>query len=161
MICIYCLNKKTITANSRPHKTSSRVWRRRRCTTCQRMFTTYERPSLEDVMVRRSDATHSPFSLGTLTVSIYASLAPSHKKTAGTTSYELAQTVEQHLIMQYDISAAITTTAVADMTYRTLKRFDEISALQYGASYGIITSIRRRGRPSTTATSGDDVPELA
>lgn len=161
MICIYCLNKKTSTPNSRPHKTSSKVWRRRRCTACQKVFTTYERPSLEDVHIVDAHARRTSFSRGKLTVSIYRSLASHLGAEAGTMSYELAHTIEQQLILRYDITEAITATAVADMTYHTLKNFDEISALQYGASHGIVTSIRRRGRPSTIATSGDDVPEPA
>lgn len=157
MICIYCLQKKTTIPNSRPHKTSPQVWRRRSCTSCGGVFTTYERPSLEDVTVLDAASVRSPFSLGQLTISIYKSLS-SNLETPGTVSYQLAQTVEQRLLLRYDVSSAITTTAIADMAYRTLKNFDEISALQYGASHGIITSIRRRGRPSTTATSSDDVP---
>lgn len=158
MICIYCLNKKTSIPNSRPHKTSSKVWRRRRCAACAGVFTTYERPSLEDVSVVDSAERQTSFSRGKLTVSIYSSLASHLGAEAGTTSYELAHTIEQQLILRYDITAAITATAIADMTYQTLKNFDEISALQYGAAHGIVTSIRRRGRPSTTATSSDDVP---
>lgn len=158
MICIYCLQKKTTIPNSRPHKTAPSVWRRRLCGVCSNVFTTYERPSLEDITVMDAASRQSSFSLGTLTVSIYNSLASAHHATAGTTSYELARTVEQQLLMRYDVSVAITATAIADTAYRVLKNFDEISALQYGASHGIITSIRRRGRPSTTATSSDDVP---
>lgn len=159
MICIYCLSKKTNIPNSRPHKSSPKVWRRRYCTNCAHTFTTYERPSLEDVTILNKAKRSSAFSLGKLTVSIYGALSHQHGNDAGTISYELAQTVEQQLLLRYDIRTDLTASAVADMTYRALKNFDEISALTYGASHGIVTSIRRRGRPSTTATSGDDVPE--
>lgn len=161
MICIYCLNKKTAVPNSRPHKTAAKVWRRRTCPSCTKVFTTYESPSLEDVAVINQTSARTAFSRGKLTVSIYRSLSPQFSQKAGSISYELAQTVEQQLLLHYDLTAAVTASAIADMTYRTLKKFDEISALQYGASHNIVTSIRRRGRPSTTATSSDDVPELA
>lgn len=96
------------------------------------------------------------FSPGKLLVSIHRALLS--QPDAATTSYELVRTVELRLITRYDISLPITVSAIADETYHTLKLFDELSALQYGARHGIIASIRRRGRPSTTATSADDVP---
>lgn len=153
MICVYCLNSKTKTPNSRPHKKQALVWRRRTCDSCGHTFTTYERPSLEEVVVSKSKK-NGIFSIGTLSISIYNSLT--HQFADGNTSYELARTVEQKLIQRYDIRTAITPSAIAQETYTTLKNFDEISALQYGAAHGIITSIRRRGRPSTTATSDHD-----
>lgn len=153
MICIYCLTPQTKTPNSRPHKKQSQVWRRRHCSACGHTFTTYERPSLEDVIVQKGELREN-FSIGRLTISIFHSL--SQKYATGDVSYELARTIEQRLIQRYDISSAITPQAIALETYETLKRFDEICALQYGAAQGIITSIRRRGRPSTTATSDLD-----
>ena len=156
MICIYCLHQKTITPNSRPHKKSSQVWRRRHCTECGRTFTTYERPSLEDMTIIAADGAKAQFSLGRLTVSLYSSLL-GHKEPAAT-SYELAQTIELHLLQRYDITTPITSSAIADEAYHTLKRYDELCGLQYGARHGLIASIRRRGRPSTTATNADDVP---
>lgn len=155
MICIYCLHNKTSTPNSRPHKKNSLVWRRRHCASCGRTFTTYERPSLEDVTIY--DHMHNParFSIGRLIVSIYQVLS---EKNAADASYELAKTVETNLIRRYDLTTPITSSAIADETYTTLKRYDELSGLQYGARHGLIASIRRRGRPSTTATNADDVP---
>lgn len=150
MICVYCLNSKTKIPNSRPHKNQAQVWRRRHCEVCDHTFTTYERPSLEDVVIQ-SGQQKEIFSIGRLTVSIFASLT--QQLATGTVSYELARTIEQRLIKRYDISSAITPGAIAQETYETLKRFDEISALQYGATHGIVTSIRRRGRPSTIATN--------
>lgn len=160
MICIYCLHKKTGTPNSRPHTSTPQVWRRRHCVNCGHTFTTYERASLEDVVVQSTEARRNTFSLGRLLLSISRSLTQQHADTLGETSYELARTVEQRLIRRYDITSPITPAAVAQETYETLKRYDEISALQYGAAHGIVTSIRRRGRPSTIATNGLDDPAL-
>ena len=100
---------------------------------------------------------HNParFSIGRLIVSIYQVLS---EKDAADASYELAKTVETNLIRRYDLTTPITSSAIADETYTTLKRYDELSGLQYGARHGLIASIRRRGRPSTTATNADDVP---
>lgn len=123
---------------------------------CGSTFTTYERPSLEDIAVATKSGKEQ-FSLGRLTVSIYESI--SSLPAAKTVSYELAKTIEHTMIRRYDISTPITPSAIADETYTVLKRYDELCGLQYGARHGLIASIRRRGRPSTIATSADDVPE--
>ena len=159
MICIYCLHRKTLTPNSRPHKTTTQVWRRRHCPSCERTFTTYERPSLEDIKIVRDRQRTEAFSIGELAASIYKSLA--HQPQAGTHSYELARTVELRLIQKYDISSPITIGAIAEETHLTLTSYDAACGLQYGISRGLIASIRRRGRPSTTATNADELPALS
>ncbi len=160
MICIYCLHKKTRTPNSRPHANQAVTWRRHKCPACGGIFTTYERPSLEDVTIV-ADANQSQphaFSLGKLTISIYKAL-PVHEEAADK-SYELARTVEMQLLRKYDLRVPITKSAIAYETHSILKRFDAVAGLQYAAQHQLITSIRRRGRPSTTATSDSDVPGL-
>lgn len=70
-------------------------------------------------------------------------------------SYELASTVENRLLRRLEGAGELRSAAIAEETYATLKRFDELTALQYAAQHHLITSVRRRGRPSTIATSGD------
>ena len=60
MICIYCLHDKTTTPNSRPHKSRPVTWRRHRCPNCKGVFTTYERPSLEDMTIVADDQKLDP-----------------------------------------------------------------------------------------------------
>lgn len=161
MICIYCLHDKTTTPNSRPHKSRPVTWRRHRCPNCKGVFTTYERPSLEDMTIVADDQKRDPrmFSLGKLLQSIHSSLPPSDTRPHD--SYELALSVEQHLIRKYDLNTPITKLALAQETHAILKRFDAVAGLQYSAQHQLITSIRRRGRPSTTATNALDASERA
>lgn len=46
MVCPFCSSKKTKVTNSRPRQQRSEIWRRRECTACNRVFTTYEQPTL-------------------------------------------------------------------------------------------------------------------
>ncbi len=57
----------------------------------------------------------------------------------------LAQTVEQTLSTGYGI---ITPEDIAAVTHQSLRRFDELAAVQYAAKHRLIASARRRGRPS-------------
>ena len=54
MICIYCLSQKTRVLNSRAHRKNPLVWRRRICPSCGKIFTSYERPSCDDLLIEKS-----------------------------------------------------------------------------------------------------------
>ena len=145
MFCINCFYKKTNVTNSRPHKKSPSVWRRRRCSECGAIFTTTERPSLADnTSVSLPDGSSDTFSLSRLTISIAASFTHSPEK-AKYDSLWLAQTAEDILSTEHTI---ITPDEITATVHQVLKRFDELAAIQYAARHKLLTATRRRGRPS-------------
>lgn len=144
MFCINCFHKKTHVTNSRPHKKSPSVWRRRQCPKCSTVFTTTERPSLADNKpISLPDSTDT-FSLSRLTISI-ASAFTHDAQRARYDALWLAQTVEDILSTEYTV---ITPEDITAVTHQVLKRFDELAAVQYAARHQLITMTRRRGRPS-------------
>lgn len=145
MFCINCFHTSTRVANSRPHKKYPSVWRRRKCPNCNTAFTTIERPSLaENKSVSLSDGSTEAFNIGKLIISISSAFSHASEK-AQYESLWLAQTVEDILSTEY---ALITPEDITAVTHQTLKRFDPLAAMQYAARYRLITSTRRRGRPS-------------
>lgn len=167
MICIYCFHTKTQVTNSRPHKKHPQNWRRRRCPQCQALFSTYERPSTEDITVSYADGPHRAFNLGKLLISI-AHAAQHDQAQATYDSLFLAQTIELEIIKHVTATPSlnqksstktpsIESAEIAAITHQVLKKFDELTAMQYAMQHRLIVSVRRRGRPSTTATThGDD-----
>lgn len=157
MFCINCFHTNTSVSNSRPHKKQPVVWRRRTCAHCGITFTTLERPSLAaNTPVYTTTGEQTIFNLGRLIISIAAAFA--HNPTqAKEVSLWLAQTVENTLSTQIN---TITPEDIAATTHQTLKRFDELAAVQYGAQHQLISSTRRRaGRPSLRE-HGPSKPEL-
>ena len=149
MFCINCSHPDTTVINSRPHKKTALVWRRRRCTKCHETFTTYERPSLADTqLVIRSDGKKDTFNLGRLIQSIAVAF-PHKPHSAKYDSMALAETIESILLITR--SQPLTPASIAETTYQTLQRFDQLAAMQYGARHQLVTSIRHRGRPSLTS----------
>lgn len=145
MFCINCFNPTTKVANSRPHKKQAQVWRRRHCLHCGATFTTYERPSLaENKPITLPGGKTDSFNIGKLILSIAKAFthAP-HEATYN--ALWLAQTVEDTLSTQYTV---ITPPDIEAVTHQTLKQFDELAAVQYAAQHQLISSVRRRGRPS-------------
>lgn len=148
MICINCFHAKTTVTNSRPHKGNSSTWRRRQCPQCDHVFTTYERPSLEDTLILGPTGDKARFSRSKLSLSIANALE--HDVAARQLhSLDLAETVEQLLLREVQSPSTADITA---FTHQVLKRFDELAALQYAARHELLHSIRRRGRPSISSS---------
>lgn len=152
---------KTGIANSRPHKKYASTWRRRNCTKCNQAFTTYERPASDCLLIYRADkATSEPFNPGKLIQSI-ARAAQHDQHQAKYDSYFLALTVESHLFRKSETvkdkknnpTKKVSINEITDATYKTLKKYDELTGMQYAMQHNLITSVRRRGRPSTIATN--------
>jgi transcriptional regulator NrdR family protein len=152
MICIKCSNETKVT-NSRPHKKTPSVWRRRECKACGTVFTTSEVVADESYQftIKAPDGSTSSFSLPRLMLSIAPSL--SHRSHTGIAdeSYWLAQTVAQTI--QATATDSITSESLAVQVYDTVSLFDATAGLQYGARHGLVQNTAqrpRRGRPRTS-----------
>ena len=156
MFCINCFHKNTAVTNSRPHKKQPQVWRRRTCPQCNITFTTYERPSLADNKpVLLPNGKTDTFNLGKLILSISKAFTHTPKEAERNVLW-LAQTVEDTLSTEREV---VTPEDISAVTHAVLKRFDELAAIQYGAQHQLISSFRRRGRPSLRA-HGPQTDEL-
>lgn len=145
MFCINCFHTNTSVANSRPNKKQPSVWRRRKCSKCGTIFTTYERPSLADnTPINLSDGRQDTFNLGRLILSIAGAFT--HNPAEGQyNALWLAQTVEDTLSTE---RTSITPQDIEATTHQVLKKYDELAAIQYAAQHQLIFSTRKRGRPS-------------
>lgn len=145
MFCINCFHPSTSVTNSRPNKKQPQVWRRRSCTNCKAVFTTYERPSLADNKpITLADGTADTFNLGRLILSISKAFTHSPND-AQYNALWLAQTVEDILSTERE---TLSPEDIEAATHQTLKKFDELAAIQYAAQHHLISSTRKRGRPS-------------
>jgi transcriptional repressor NrdR len=152
MICIRCSNDTKV-INSRPHKKTPSVWRRRQCLACGAIFTTNEivADDAYTLTVVETDGSRTPFSLPRLMMSLSGSLAHRPTPASYDEAYWLAQTVAQSL--EANATDAIALNALTEMAHETLSNFDATAGMYYGAKYGIIhnTAQRpKRGRPRTT-----------
>lgn len=144
MISINSDDKQTKVINSRPHKNRPLVWRRRQGSTSGAAFTTYERPSLAENKPVELENGQDVFNLGRLILSIAAAF-DHDRHAAKYDSLWLAQTVEDQLSIE---KTTLTPKRIAQITYKTLQSFDQLAAVQYAAKHRLISTVRRRGRPS-------------
>jgi transcriptional regulator NrdR family protein len=130
MVCIYC-GHDTQVINSRLHKRTNEVWRRRKCTSCGSLVTTYESIAAEaSIVVQYSDTDLRPFSRDTLFTSIYESCK--HRPTAIADATALTQTIMSKIFTR-PLLPAITREAIIAAAQDTLELFDGPAATYYKA----------------------------
>lgn len=152
MICINCSNDTRV-INSRPHKKTPSVWRRRECKACGAVFTTSEAVSDNSYSFRVKHLSEGlqAFSLPRLMLSIVAALSYRDPTSVADDSYWLAQTVAQ--AMQATATDIVPVEALTWQVHETLSRFDATAGIQYGARHRLIVNTAqrpRRGRPRTS-----------
>lgn len=150
MICIKC-SHETKVINSRPHKKTPSVWRRRQCLACGTTFTTHEiiADDAYQLTVVATDKVSTPFSLPRLLLSLAVVLA--HRPNSADDAYWLAQTIAEQA--QASATDRVSDVELAELAYEALENFDATAALQYGARHGLIKNTAqrgRRGRPRVT-----------
>ncbi len=132
MLCINCSNQKTNVVNSRTHKSSAQVWRRRRCPICQCTFTTYERvSSADELSVQDAAGKRTAFKPGKLILSVLNCLNYSEEKAAQ--AFWLIETIENQLLKKADL--LVTKEDIASITHKTLTSFDKLAGEQYAVRH--------------------------
>lgn len=136
MFCIKC-HSQTHTTNSRPHKKTPQVWRRRTCKGCGYTFTTYERVSLPDELIITGDK-DSPYNPARLLQSIVECFG--HTTDATQHAYWLMRTIEDNLTA-HD-TPSISPSDLKHRVYTTLASFDELAGVQYAARHNLKKMLR-------------------
>ena len=134
MVCIYC-GFSTRVINSRSQKKSIVTWRRRECERCGAVFTTRERPDLEQaIRIRAPKGRLQPFKRDKLLISLHTSL--SHRSTALGDAEGLVETIIAQLLT-YTKNGLLTAELIRKETSATLLKFDLVAATHYNAYHPI------------------------
>jgi transcriptional regulator NrdR family protein len=159
MFCVNCFAPHTNVVNSRPHKRTPAVWRRRKCPQCQHIFSTAEMPEPTANLQIHNAATGSlaAFNPGKLTISI--ANAFQHNEAKGKQeAWELMRTVTGILVTDYRHETTVQD--ITTVTHQVLQRYDGAAAMSYALQHGLLKEVRRRGKPKFSAASSPISPVL-
>ena len=130
MVCIYCGSSTQVT-NSRLQKRLNQVWRRRRCSNCENLFTTHETPELlSSIIFEVAPNSLKPFNRDTLFISIYECCK--HRSSAVEDAAALTRTSLSFLLPQVT-KGTLQREQVVISVLAVLKRFDTAAATMYQA----------------------------
>lgn len=130
MQCGYC-GAKTKTVNSRKNNRGQQIWRRRKCTQCQSIFTTHETLVPELALRLKTNNGLEPFYRDKLLLDVHKSL--SHRKTSYTDAKGLTDTIIFKILPCP--TGIIAIEELKNITIEVLKRFDKAAATHYTAHH--------------------------
>ena len=130
MVCIYC-SSETQVINSRLQKRNNSVWRRRKCISCDAVYSTTETADYEKTwVVQYRGGSLAPFVRDKLFISIYKSCQ--HRPSALEDAVGLTSTVIAALRKNIQ-DGGLDASQVAKAAHEVLGRFDQPAAISYQA----------------------------
>lgn len=131
MRCPYCSHEDSQVVETRDSDEGDAVRRRRRCMSCDKRFTTYERAELAMPAVVKKNGNRTDFDREKLRASMMLAL---RKRNVSMESIEAAfARIEDKLFASG--TSEVTTTRIGELVMRELKRLDKVAYVRFASVY--------------------------
>lgn len=127
MKCPYCGNDDTKVIDSRLIEGKKR--RRRRCSRCDRRFTTYESVEKPELLVNKKDNTYEPYDRSKLIRGL--SFAVKKRPVPGSAIIAIADSIESYCAN--NMLSQISSCEIGDMVLERLKQLDEVAYVRFAS----------------------------
>lgn len=131
MRCPFCSHEETQVVETRESDEGDVIRRRRRCTHCDKRFTTYERPEIALPQVVKRDSTRDEFDENKLRSSMMLAL---RKRPVSVEQVEAAiERIKDKLLTGG--SKEVASTRLGELVMRELKRIDKVAYVRFASVY--------------------------
>ncbi len=131
MRCPFCSHHETQVAETRESDEGDVVRRRRRCLSCDKRFTTYERAEIALPAVVKKDGTRADFDPGKLRASMQLAL---RKRPVSIEQIDAAlERIQEKLLTSG--AREIPSTKLGELVMRELKRIDKVAYVRFASVY--------------------------
>lgn len=131
MRCPYCGHEETQVVETRESDEGVVIRRRRRCTSCDKRFTTYERPELAMPSVVKKDGSRVDYDSAKLRASMMLAL---RKRPVSVDQVEAAiERIEEKLLASG--AREVPSTRLGELVMRELKRIDKVAYVRFASVY--------------------------
>lgn len=131
MKCPFCKSDDTQVIDSRVSDDGESIRRRRRCTSCNKRFTTYETVELRMPQVVKQDGSRADFDLEKLRTGFMRAL---HKRPVPTQAVDEAiATITQDVLALGE--REIDSRRVGEMVMRELRKLDQVAYIRFASVY--------------------------
>ena len=131
MKCPYCKAEDTAVIDSRESEDGDSVRRRRRCESCEKRFTTYERTELSMPMVVKTNGNRVPYDGEKIRTGFMRAL---HKRPVPTEYVEQAvNRIEQRILALGE--REVPSRVIGEMVMRELKKMDDVAYIRFASVY--------------------------
>ena len=131
MKCPYCTELNTQVVDTRVNEDGDTVRRRRRCPTCDKRFTTYERVELQLPQVVKKNGSRSEYEREKIQASMMLAL---RKRPVTTESLDAAiDRIEEKLVSLGE--REIASDRIGELVMRELKKLDKVAYIRFASVY--------------------------
>ncbi len=131
MRCPFCGHVDTQVVETRESDEGDQIRRRRRCTHCDKRFTTYERAEIALPSVVKKDGTRAEFELAKLRASMSLAL---RKRPVSIEQIDAAVDRIQEKLLNSG-AKEVTSTRLGELVMRELKRIDKVAYVRFASVY--------------------------
>jgi transcriptional repressor NrdR len=131
MRCPFCSNEETQVVETRDSDEGDVVRRRRRCQSCDKRFTTYERAEIALPSVVKKDGTREDFAAEKLRASMTLAL---RKRPVSVEQIDAAMERIQDKLLNSG-SKEVPSTRLGELVMRELKRIDKVAYVRFASVY--------------------------
>jgi transcriptional repressor NrdR len=129
--CPFCADENTQVVDTRENEDGDTVRRRRRCLSCDRRFTTYERVELQLPQVVKKNGSRADFERDKLKASMMLAL---RKRPVTTESIDLALDRIEEKLVQLGLRE-VASDRIGELVMRELKRLDKVAYIRFASVY--------------------------
>ncbi|HUV43149.1 MAG TPA: ATP cone domain-containing protein [Patescibacteria group bacterium] len=136
MNCPFCRSSQVFVTNSRPTKGNTQIWRRRKCSNCKKLFTTYENIDLSYLIVIKKSGRRQRYDRAKLYSSIYHAAIQekgSDRGETGNLAEEITKDVETEILSLK--RKRIKTSEIFNIVFDILKKKHLSTSLRYLAYF--------------------------
>ncbi len=131
MKCPYCADPNTQVVDTRENEDGDTVRRRRRCLSCDKRFTTYERVELQLPLVVKKNGSRVDYDRDKVKASMTLAL---RKRSVPTESVDAAiDRIEERLVTLGEREVA--SDRVGELVMRELKKLDKVAYIRFASVY--------------------------
>lgn len=131
MKCPFCSHQETQVVETRVSEEGDFIRRRRRCSACEKRFTTYERPEVSFPVVVKKDGRRTEYTRAKLLGSFSIAL---RKRPVSTAQIDAAiEGIEETLLNlgQREVPSS----RIGELVMRALQRLDKVAYIRYASVY--------------------------
>jgi len=131
MKCPFCAQSETQVVETRESDEGDFIRRRRRCISCDKRFTTYERPDVSFPAIVKKDGRRIEFDRQKLKASMQLAL---RKRPVSTEQFDRSiERIEEKLLSMGE--REVNSTRIGELVMRELKKMDKVAYVRFASVY--------------------------
>ena len=131
MKCPFCSNQETQVVETRMSEDGDFIRRRRQCNSCEKRFTTYERPDVNFPAIVKKDGRRIEFERAKLIASMKLAL---RKRPVSTEQVDAAIERIEEKLLNLGLRE-VQSTRIGELVMRELKKLDKVAYVRFASVY--------------------------